>query len=1160
MENKLAIIQAQETIDELNKVKAAITPLITEFKGLINVTDKISEGLMNAGVKDFTNETAKLESLLKKINSLDEKRIDLEGKLSNLASKQARETANVSKANQQLNKEKITANRLAEQEARLEARKRKEVEQTTNAYSVMDVQLKKLQKDYSDLDIRKQRGANLTKVEIERYEYLKKRIKEYDDALKATDASMGKHQRNVGNYKKGFNEMSNAVNQLTREAPAFAWNIQTGFMAISNNIPILVDAFNIAKIKNQELTASGQKATPVWKQFASSLFSWHTILSVGITLLTVYGAELVDWTRKMINGGKIVESLAEKQKILNDTRKEGNKNAASEISKLETLYRVATNEALSREQRLKATYKLQDLYPSYFKNMSVEIIMLGKAINKYKNLKEAILASSQAKAIEKKLAERADKDLEQEQEIYDKIGQTKIEIANKKRTGKDVVFKGSLIEKTPDVVISNEDYIKAQEKRLELERKELQDFFKYKEQRDKFLINKLTKLNETAADYDADKIPEVKTDKPKKDKPSSLTADQKDYIAEQQAVRDEAIVVQQKKLRESTITEEDYWKEYIKIIQKYRDAISDYLNGKNAKEKQIEASVKRKAWNEILSSDKEIYDLQIKNLNAYHKTRKEEIDTEESEITNNQFISEQERLKLLFENNKKQEDENTRHYKELIDLAKSLHQSTFEIEQEAFQKSEELMQKRIALQSKLPKAYEDDVKYMTEFNELLIEKNSAEAESLIIGNKRLTQDEKDYELKQNQLTKQKELNDARIKEIEQLQLVAKAKMLANVPLTTDETKSLFSGNAEIAKLNASNDDIERQKKVNKNDEELRKLSSFKEGASSLLSTLGLDNAAQQFSDTFDSIYSAVINKTVTFREAMAQSAKLIGAVMNDIISQQTDERMAMLDAEIERTRNLTDQEIEFVTERLNTINAIQEKTQEQIDERNALEDEARTLRLQQEYREKILEAQKAKAQQKASAQQAIINGLVGASMAIAKDPTPKGYIQAAIAAGFGALQAALIMSKNPVPQYFTGTQNALGGFAFTQERGAEIITDKNDNIKSLGSNRGAQLTLMEKGDKVYTASETSSIIKNTDKLPKVGNKLFNGIGINDFKAPIIINKGVDIDELAEKVGKKFEKTFAKFDKTNIYELDGFVYMEKDGKLPVIVGKSKNRRK
>ena len=81
MENKLAIIQAQETIDELNRVKEAITPLVTEFKGLITITDAVSQGLMKAGVKDFTNETAKLESLLKKINELDEKRISLEGKL-----------------------------------------------------------------------------------------------------------------------------------------------------------------------------------------------------------------------------------------------------------------------------------------------------------------------------------------------------------------------------------------------------------------------------------------------------------------------------------------------------------------------------------------------------------------------------------------------------------------------------------------------------------------------------------------------------------------------------------------------------------------------------------------------------------------------------------------------------------------------------------------------------------------------------------------------------------------------------------------------------------------------------------------------------------------------------------------------------------------------
>ena len=48
-------------------------------------------------------------------------------------------------------------------------------------------------------------------------------------------------------------------------------------------------------------------------------------------------------------------------------------------------------------------------------------------------------------------------------------------------------------------------------------------------------------------------------------------------------------------------------------------------------------------------------------------------------------------------------------------------------------------------------------------------------------------------------------------------------MLANVPLTKDEAKSLASGDTEIAKLNASNSKIDKQKAENKNDEELRKL-------------------------------------------------------------------------------------------------------------------------------------------------------------------------------------------------------------------------------------------------------------------------------------------------------------------------------------------------
>ena len=354
MENKLAIIQAQETIDELNKVKAAITPLITEFNGLIKVTDTISQGLINAGVKDFANETAKLESLLKKINSLEEKRIDLEGKLSNLASKQARETANVSKANQQLNKELVSQIRLKEAQDRSNAREQRQLEKTQGLYAKMEIKLKSLQLVYRDLAAKKEAGIKLTDREALSYERYGKRINQYDEALKSVDASMGKHQRNVGNYKKGFNEMSNAVNQLTREAPAFAWNLQTGFMAISNNIPILVDAFNNAKIKNQELTASGQKAVPVWKQFASALFSWQTIVSVGITLLTVYGDKIVDFVTKAIKGKEAINQIKLSQESLNKAVKETDfKNAVRDISEMKNNLQLAKEGVISKEKVLR---------------------------------------------------------------------------------------------------------------------------------------------------------------------------------------------------------------------------------------------------------------------------------------------------------------------------------------------------------------------------------------------------------------------------------------------------------------------------------------------------------------------------------------------------------------------------------------------------------------------------------------------------------------------------------------------------------------------------------------------------------------------------------------------------------------------------------------
>jgi len=76
---------------------------------------------------------------------------------------------------------------------------------------------------------------------------------ELKERLSAVDTDLGLHGRNVGNYTSHWNGLGNSINQLTREAPAFAVSMQTGFLAISNNIPTLVDEINKLNVANVEL-------------------------------------------------------------------------------------------------------------------------------------------------------------------------------------------------------------------------------------------------------------------------------------------------------------------------------------------------------------------------------------------------------------------------------------------------------------------------------------------------------------------------------------------------------------------------------------------------------------------------------------------------------------------------------------------------------------------------------------------------------------------------------------------------------------------------------------------------------------------------------------------------------------------------------------------
>lgn len=232
-----------------------------------------------------------------------------------------------------------------------------------------------------------------------------KNIELLDTKIKELDASMGVHTRNVGNYASGFNMLGFQIQQVARELPSLAYGPQIFFSAISNNLPMLADEIARAKKSVDELKKAGQTFTPVWKQIASSIFSWQTLLVAGVTVLTLYGKEITNWVASLFKGKTTIDASAAALERFNSAMAQGSVSAQSELTKLNLLYRAATDLSKPYEERAEAVKKLQDIYPAYFGNMAAEQVMVGNAVGAYENLRDAIIEVAEAKAAQELITE-----------------------------------------------------------------------------------------------------------------------------------------------------------------------------------------------------------------------------------------------------------------------------------------------------------------------------------------------------------------------------------------------------------------------------------------------------------------------------------------------------------------------------------------------------------------------------------------------------------------------------------------------------------------------------------------------------------------------------------------------------------------------------------
>ena len=249
-----------------------------------------------------------------------------------------------------------------------------------------------------------------------------KNISNVVDNLKRQYQSLGKEaatasealENSTKRVTPRFNSLNVSVQQVARELPALAISANTFFLAISNNLPILADSISAVRKENQELIASGQKAVPVWKQVAGSLFSWQTALVAGVTILSMYGEEIFNVAGEMSGLSKVTKTQIDRQKELNDSQQKGAQNAQEELTKLKLLYQASQDITRPMAERKRAVDELKKSYPKYLGNLTEEEILTGKAATQYKNLTNAIVSSAKARAAQNKIVEYAKKEIENE--------------------------------------------------------------------------------------------------------------------------------------------------------------------------------------------------------------------------------------------------------------------------------------------------------------------------------------------------------------------------------------------------------------------------------------------------------------------------------------------------------------------------------------------------------------------------------------------------------------------------------------------------------------------------------------------------------------------------------------------------------------------------
>jgi len=272
------------------------------------------------------------------------------------------------------------------------------VKQEKSAYDQLNASQKTSLKAYNDLLTKKAMGTKLSKEEIAQLKQVEVQLKKNQKAYGQVAA--GQNKLGISSKRTGvaFDSLGFSVAQLTRESPAFLNSVQTGFMALSNNIPIFVDEVDRLIKKNKMLKASGEETKSVFKSVGKAFFSMQSLISLTILLITVLGPKLFEMAKGWWNAGKAIDVYAKTQEDLNKVKEDSLKSTAKEIAQLKIMNIAVQDVTKSTKDRQEILNQLRAKYGDDIKHLSDRQILTKGLADAEEMLAKKMLSRAMADA------------------------------------------------------------------------------------------------------------------------------------------------------------------------------------------------------------------------------------------------------------------------------------------------------------------------------------------------------------------------------------------------------------------------------------------------------------------------------------------------------------------------------------------------------------------------------------------------------------------------------------------------------------------------------------------------------------------------------------------------------------------------------------------